>query len=244
MVVDCHSTDKTASVAKKSSNKLPKFTILEDAIKGVSSQRNLGAHQATGEYLIFMDADNRLPEAFLLGLRYRIHVSNPDLFTTWCLPDSDKSGDKTLSTAINIAIETTKAIEFENALGALIGCRRSIFTSIGEFSPKIVYGEDGEFIRRATRKGFIFKVFRDPRFVYSLRRFRREGSLQATQKYANLFLRQFMGVKIRPQDYPMGGDVKVDGSLSPIFPSWQKINQKTKNKSKLLESLRQLLSEE
>jgi glycosyltransferase involved in cell wall biosynthesis len=83
IVIDGVSKDKTVEKAKLFKNKLPSLTILTSSVRNVSVQRNMGAQKALGKYLLFNDADNRLPEYFLEGIKYQLHVKPLDLFTGW-----------------------------------------------------------------------------------------------------------------------------------------------------------------
>ena len=75
-MVDGRSEDKTTVEVLKFKDKLPKLTILTDQERNVSIQRNNGAKKANGDWIIFIDADDRLPRFFLEGIKYRIAQSN------------------------------------------------------------------------------------------------------------------------------------------------------------------------
>src|ERR671927_133807 len=62
LVVDAGSTDGTVSVVRR----FP-FARLLDGESPVARGRNLGGRSATGDVLIFLDADVRLPRDFLEG---------------------------------------------------------------------------------------------------------------------------------------------------------------------------------
>ncbi len=58
LVVDGCSTDGTAEIARRAG------VEVVDAPRGRASQMNAGARAATGEFLLFLHADTRLPEGF------------------------------------------------------------------------------------------------------------------------------------------------------------------------------------
>lgn len=209
IVVDAKSADQTCTKAKAYHSRLPHLSVLTSTRRHVSAQRNLGAGKARGEYLVFMDADNRLPSYFLEGLHYRLLSSPTDLFTTWCMADSDVAAERTIATAINLVIEAGKFVELEGALGALIGCHQKVFQKGKKFDPKLGFAEDADFIRQNVRLNYSFTVFRDPQFVYSLRRYRTSGTLKTLQSSAKLYLKQVTGMKVARREYPMGGHVFV-----------------------------------
>lgn len=245
IVVDGQSVDKTIDKAKLYKSKLPSLTLLTSHIKNVSVQRNLGASKARGEYLLFNDADNRLPVYFLEGLRYRLRVKPYELFTCWFVPDSHLGSDKATATYMNITIETAFLLNQPAAYGALIGCRRTIFSHIGGFNPKIGFAEDTEFVNRGYKKGHTFGIFHEPRFVYSFRRFRKFGKLKLIQKYAILNLKFLTNQKVdQKKEYPMGGgsleqEVRFTPDLTQqIKQAFRKSHQKTR----ILDRIRALLS--
>ena len=79
IIVDGQSTDQTVSRCQTYKDKLPSLEILTSPVRNVSVQRNQGGFAASGQYLVFNDADNRLPEYFLEGLRYQLRVKPVDL---------------------------------------------------------------------------------------------------------------------------------------------------------------------
>jgi glycosyltransferase involved in cell wall biosynthesis len=244
IVVDGQSKDKTVEKAKAFKSKLPSLKILSSKIKNVSVQRNLGGEEAKGKYLLFNDADNRLPKHFLEGVKYHQGVNPTDMFTNWCLPDSNRRSDKTIATNLNLLVETGYLLGTPGALGAMIGCRRKIFGKIGGFNPETRFGEDAEFIRHGYRQGFTFIVIHEPRYVYSLRRFRKVGTLKMLQKYDALNLKYLTNQKIdQKKEYPMGGEYLEEEKTTPeYFKKLQAIFIKKVPKKKIFDQIKALLS--
>lgn len=245
IIIDGKSHDKTVQRASAFKEKLPDLTILTSDIRNVSIQRNLGANTAKGQYLLFNDADNRLPQYFLEGLRYQLHVKPADLFTCWCLPDTDKSSDKTIANFFNMVVETSYLANTPSAFGALIGCLRAIFPDTEGFDSKIGFSEDTDFVRRGHKKGFSFHVFREPRYVYSLRRFHKLGTIRILQKSALLQLKYLTGQKVdQKTEYPMGGGSHLESSNSSfdLSKDLQKSLKKKRSKTKIADYLKALLS--
>lgn len=245
IVVDGGSSDKTVVKSKIFADKLPSLSILTSKIKNVSVQRNLGAFKARGQYLLFNDADNRLPAYFLEGVRYQLHVRPLDLFTCWFIPDSTTGSDKTIATYMNIIVETGSLIGQPVAYGALIGCRQNIYRKIGGFDSKIGFAEDTEFVNRGFKKGFSFGVFREPRYSYSFRRFRKIGKIKLLQKYAVLNLKFLTNQKVnQSKEYPMGGGYLEGetGISTDITKLIKQIFKKSSQKTKITDRIRALLS--
>ena len=206
IVVDAKSKDKTLFNAREFQKKLPSLIILQSSRANVSLQRNMGAKKAKGKWIIFMDADDRIPPFFLTGVRYRTTKDKPDIFTCWCKTAEKSPENKAIETFLNLSLETLKLIDYPAALGALIGVKSRIFGKIGGFNVRTKFAEDSEFIRTAFKKGFKFSVFRDPYYIYSLRRLRKEGKMKRLRNYVRLNLKKLIKLKIKQsKDYPMGG---------------------------------------
>ena len=58
IVVDDGSTDSTAAIVRAIRD--PRLRLMTNDSSGVSAARNLGARHARGEWLLFLDADDRL----------------------------------------------------------------------------------------------------------------------------------------------------------------------------------------
>lgn len=241
IVVDGNSEDKTIQLIEKYKDIFSAFKIIISKIRNVSVQRNLGGKNAIGKYLVFNDADNRLPVYFLEGLRYQLRVNPVDLFTCWCETDYKNSKDKTIATACNLLLEANKLTNTPSAFGAMIGCKTDIFSKTPMFNPEVGFAEDTDFVRKSAELGYSFEVFKDPRYSYSLRRFHSQGTVKVIQKSAKLFLKYLSGKNINQEiEYPMGGKNNVTKNQDLI----QKINHflnKPIKKPKIVERLQSLL---
>lgn len=206
IIVDGKSEDKTVEKCLEYQNKFSAFRILTSIKRNVSSQRNLGAQKAGGEWIIFMDADNRLPTYFLDGIKYRVLSKNPDCFTTYCDFEGLKPADKTLIKFINLSLEVTNMIDTPTALGSMIGIRKSLFANYGGFDPSIGFAEDTAYVKHLFELGANYMVFKDPRFTWSLRHYQKDGKLEYLRNTAKLYLKKWAGKKInQAEEYPMGG---------------------------------------
>jgi glycosyltransferase involved in cell wall biosynthesis len=187
IVVDGHSDDATVQKCQSYSKKIP-LSIISTEVRNVSFQRNLGGKKAQGKWLVFMDADNRLPNYYLEGVRYNLSkLPTTDLFTTWLDPDKKGQLEQTIANTSNYWFELAKHIGKPAAYGALVGVKRSVFLS-NKFDEEQQVFEDAYFIRTCMEKGHTFEIFQEPRFILSLRRFRKEGTLILLAKFARMQL--------------------------------------------------------
>lgn len=72
LCVDDASTDDSARVVEAFAEKDPRVRLLRQEHRGVSAARNLGLDQAQGEYIAFVDADDRVEKTMLETLLSRI----------------------------------------------------------------------------------------------------------------------------------------------------------------------------
>lgn len=212
VVVDGNSKDNTVKQALSFTNHL-QITVITSKKAHVSVQRNLGVTNSKAKWVIFMDADNRIPPAFLDGIKYQLATNSQiDCFTCWVDEASYKTADKPLITMLNLLIEILSIFK-PGAMGALIGARRTLAIK-HPFNHKLAISEDYEFIGKLVKLGHKFSVFRYPRYHFSLRRFEREGVLKLARVYTKAQLYVLMGRQIKNGeiDYPMGGEVHASKS--------------------------------
>jgi len=209
IVIDGNSDDGTVTKAEAFASKL-NITVKTVKKRNVSFQRNTGGKLAKYNWIIFMDADNRLPPYLLDGVRYQLSKSpKTDIFTLWIKVDSTARIDKTLEQALNFGMELYNKIGKAAALGSFIGCRKSVVNKI-KFDEKQKYAEDGMFTNAAKTAGFVFSIFREPSYFYSLRRIQAGGVLHNVQKVAQLQLQFLRGRNMYDVDYPMLGGAYYD----------------------------------
>ncbi len=73
------STDNTANILKKYADKDKRITIIEQDNLGAATARNKGIEMARGEYLLFLDADDKFDTDLCNAAYYRSHIANADI---------------------------------------------------------------------------------------------------------------------------------------------------------------------
>lgn len=208
--IDGISEDKTISKAKEFQDILDVTSHVTE-IRNVSHQRNIGAQAAKGTWIIFMDADNRLPTYFLDGIRYKI-AKKPDteLFTTWVSIDSDKSLNQPIEQTINFGLEAGRIVGKEWSVGALIGIKKSILTDEYLFDTKQKVAEDTLFVKKLVDNGYIFNIFREPKYSFSIRRLESQGTVKIARSWAKMTINYFLGKDFTENDF----GYKMEGGAS------------------------------
>jgi glycosyltransferase involved in cell wall biosynthesis len=213
IVVDGSSTDKTVEITRSYTSKLPKLRVVVSKKASLPLQRNLGAAEGTGEWLVFVDADSILFPHFVERIQSFIKDSHPQVFTAWCRPDSEEPKDANIALLYNIVLEMSIILHRPFSPGPLTIVSRDVFRKLGGYDETRGYNEDVDFSIRAHKKNFQFRVLHETLYVWSLRRLRRQGTIRVAQQYMVsalpvLFLNR--SFKYMP-GYTMGGQLYKRG---------------------------------
>lgn len=209
--VDGNSDDNTIKNASKFNKKLSIKSYITKT-RNVSHQRNMGIEKSKGAWIIFMDADNRLPKYFLDGIKYRL-AKNPEteLFTTWLTIDKDRSLNIQIEKIFNFGLELGRISGYEWSLGALIGVKKEILKNKDFwFDQNQKVGEDGFFVKKLSKNGYKFSIFRDPKYTYSVRRLDSEGTINVARTGAKVAINYFQGKDFSQNDF----GYKMEGGAS------------------------------
>jgi glycosyltransferase involved in cell wall biosynthesis len=127
IVVDNNSTDNTAELARQAGAR-----VVFEPINQIGRARNAGAAQATGDWLLFLDADSLLSPGLLadivgamesgqyVGCGSTLRMDGLPWWANWTL-----------------RLWTGASILFRWAAGALVVCRRDAFQDVGGFDQNL-----------------------------------------------------------------------------------------------------------
>jgi glycosyltransferase involved in cell wall biosynthesis len=206
IVSDGPSKDKTRVVAKSFADQLPAFTLVTNQHAGLPVQRNDGAKKARGEWFIFIDADSVLLPYAIERILIFIHSNQPTIFTTWFRPDSEVNGDAILTLFMNFEMEGSLVLKRPHAPGPLAAVRKDAYRAVGGYDESLNWLEDLDFSTRLYKAGYHMSILRETLGVWSLRRFRKQGTLKVAQTYVRGVLQVLFGTP--PKEMPgyiMGG---------------------------------------
>jgi len=146
IVIDDKSTDKTAEIAKKYPVKL-----IKGQHKGVGAARNLGIKNATGDIILFVDADQVLDKNYVKEIVscFKEDVAGVSGFEK--LYNTKSLIAKLSYLKKRLGYETAKLIP----LGAV---RKSVIKEIGYIDPKYGMYDDWEFAKRVSEKHKIVRT--------------------------------------------------------------------------------------
>ncbi|OQY65337.1 hypothetical protein B6D29_04130 [Microgenomates bacterium UTCPR1] len=209
IIVDGKSKDNTVKCAQHHRESL-NLKVVSSKISNVSVQRNLGARKSKGKFLIFLDADMRIGQAFLAKTISFIKRKKGLLFIPYLYPTKEFGQYKPLLDLVNLFVEFSQKLSKKFSLGGSIIINRHLFDLMGGFDDSLFIAEDHELIQRAYSWGVTPKFFKQI-FVYiSLRRMKKEGRLKLMYKYLVVsFRRIFLNEEIRNKifNYQMGGQI-------------------------------------
>jgi hypothetical protein len=217
IVVDGKSKDSTVLVAKSYTGKVPALTTLISEKRSLPAQRNLGASKATGEWLIFVDADSVLLPYCLTQIDAYISRENPKFFTSWCTPDSNDMGDALIVLFWNLVLESLIRFKRQLSPGPLTVIRKDVFSDIGGYDLTHDFNEDVDLSLRLYTHGISLTMLRETVYVVSLRRLRAQGKLKVAQQYvqASLPVLFFSKSLSKMPGYIMGGHL-YDKKKKPL----------------------------
>lgn len=179
IVVDCGSEDKTQDLVRSVENV---NLVITD--RGVGHQRHTGAQHATGDLLIFFDADVAPHEDFVKNVLEKMNAKKIDILCPRYVPDTNNVLIKTIFTGFHGLFYCFQQLSPSGA-GMCIVVRKDHYHHVGGFKKELTY-DDIAFIRKAARKGK-FHYGSEPLLV-SARRFEQQGILRTTGKYGLLSL--------------------------------------------------------
>jgi len=242
IVSDADSKDKTKEVAESYG-----ACVVKGGLPGPG--RNRGAEAANGRYYLFLDADGELPsDKFLEENLAEMKRRGICAATTYIKPLSSKPIDHALleiCNAYNLIMEKLKP----HAPGCCIFVKKHVHDELGGFDESLTLAEDHDYVQRAEKAGYRFRILRSQPVGVSVRRLEKDGRWGLAIKYLKSELHQMLYGKHEtlPYDYVMGGDLEqsikprtLEKSLNDLVQqvlealdkeiSLEKISVKTKEK--------------
>jgi glycosyltransferase involved in cell wall biosynthesis len=179
LVVDAGSKDGTVPVVRR----LP-FAQLLEGTPPVACGRNLGGRSATGDVLIFLDADVRLPERYFEDFLAEFEDRRLDVACPLYVPYHSTPAIKAFHTLFNLGMRACQGT-LPSGAGHCLAIRRIIFRESRGFDPSLKF-DDIELVRRLSR-GHRFGIVKQRVFV-SDRRYREQGTTRMVLRYSLMAL--------------------------------------------------------
>ncbi|MBI2613219.1 MAG: glycosyltransferase [Candidatus Levybacteria bacterium] len=234
IIVDADSQDKTKEKALKFSKYFP-LEFINGEKQNVSFQRNLGAESASGEFLLFLDADCRVNTMFTRNLYIDIFKRKGLLFLPVLITEERSRKNRVLFRLINSVIELSQSLTKPLSAGGSIFIAKKLFWQLNGFKENLYISEDHNLIQRARKLGVKAKILKDIKVVFSLRRVKKEGQVMVLYKYLLALVYMLVNGEVTSKIfmYEMGGGrykdskLKEKWSLKGDAAKLQKIIRKT-----------------
>lgn len=165
IIVNDGSSDNTEEVSKNIVFAYPQYNIklINQKNRGLSEARNTGVHYANGEYIVTVDADDKLHPSMIETAINTLKENNVDII----YGDYQRFGEET-------TIQKTKKyvdlyfIQYKNITGATALYRKDVWKKTGGYKQNMHGGyEDWEFWVNAAKLGF--KFFHVPQIFFYYR---------------------------------------------------------------------------
>jgi glycosyltransferase involved in cell wall biosynthesis len=140
IVCDNNSTDRTAQIARSAGAK-----VVFEPVNQIARARNTGAAQASGDWLLFVDADSYPTKELLEDTKAAIAAG--------CLAGGATVSMESPDPAIRFWVAAWNFLSRRArwAAGSFIFCEAAAFRRLGGFSPDLYAAEEIELFRRLKR---------------------------------------------------------------------------------------------
>lgn len=176
LVVDAGSTDGTESVARARGA----MFIAGSGLPGPS--RNLGVRHARGGWLLFLDADVRLPPDALEDIVREVRVRRLDAASCAFVPDRGGWAVRAQHRASAEYFWLSTKLRWPHSIGGFVFVRRSLHEAVGGFDETVIVAEDQDYVLRLSRTGR-YGFARTPVVEIATRRFTEHGLARMSLKW-------------------------------------------------------------
>lgn len=165
IVVNDGSVDNTEEVAQKWASKDSRFVYLKKENGGLSNARNAGIEVAQGEFILPLDADDKIARNYV-DLAMESFKADSSLKVVYS--KAEKFGDQ--NGPWNLKPFSLEGLTQDNMIFCSAFFKKRDWQLVGGYDPKMIYGlEDFEFWISILKKGGNVKCLDDIGFYYRIK---------------------------------------------------------------------------
>ena len=215
LLIDDGSTDGAADVIKEYSIADSRIICVRQENSGVSAARNLGIGKASGDYILFIDADDEIEEDYLRNIADKARSTDADILV-WgikrCFEDGNVEEwkpkmDGSYDRKAFLASFPREHYWYHKGIYGFVSnklLKRSIVEKYGlRFDETMTLMEDYDFFLRCYARCESFYCFPETGYLYNL-----YGSNNGSGRYSDSLYRQLIGVQTKCADL-----LKSEGAL-------------------------------
>ena len=179
IVADSYSSDDTVKIAAKYGAK-----VVFERRKGPAVARNTGAKRASGDILVFADADVRFGRDFIDDISRFFNGKTIGGAIFRLEPyDAKSTSVRTAYRSANAIVNLLNRLGIVMTLGSCFVFEKGIFRSVGGFDPQLLTNEDHDIARRISKKMRV-RYFPGITVYTSSRRVEKTGLFKLIMMYA------------------------------------------------------------
>jgi glycosyltransferase involved in cell wall biosynthesis len=223
IVVDNGSSDLTKDVVWNFFYQHPSLSLrlVHENRKGVSFAKNFGSIHCKFDYIIFIDADNRVQKDFLSKIKNHVMGTRCAVSTLKILPETFSIRGYIFFHLLNL-LKILKLRPFGKVF-----ISKSVFNAIGGFNTSITLGENVDLLVKAKKFTKLHQLFfshcNKTTILCSLRRFQKQGYIPVIIPWFFAYVGYY---KLEYQTV----DVINSNQINPAPPSHQKDLENFSNK--------------
>ena len=177
IVCDNNSTDRTAAIAREAG-----ANVVFEPINQISRARNTGARAATGDWLVFVDADSYPSLDLFLEVKKKIREG--EVLAGGAIVSSD---GMPIAARLAVGAWNLASRSLRWMAGSFIFVRADAFRAVGGFSEELYASEEIDLSRRLKRLGPLVILHRHP-----LRTSERKLHLYSAGHYSRFMLKTIL----------------------------------------------------
>jgi glycosyltransferase involved in cell wall biosynthesis len=194
IVVDAGSTDNTAQWAASNGA----IVVSGGGLPGVN--RNLGASIAKSSWLLFIDADIRMPPETLEVMLSNLNTEEFCAASCYFNPEPTTPLISLLHYLARYYFRYSTAVGWPHAIGGFLLVKKSIHIDIKGFDEEVLVAEDQDYVKRIMTVGqYLFMP--SPVVLISSRRFIKRGALRMGMMWLLIELHRILIGEIKNNRY-------------------------------------------